>query len=123
MALLKFELKEEHIKLLKHLKWSLNDNRLMSIGDDKEEYGESPFGGDDIYEDMGLILNGKPKDFNPLDDEDLVVISETEISDLTKLFNELPMALDIILYNGSFETGHYKTKWYDRNWIKFTPKK
>ena len=123
MSLLKFELKEEHIKLLKHLKWSLNDNIIVSIGDDKEEYGESPFGGDDVYEDMTLILKGKPENFNPMEDETLVLITETEISDLKGLLNELPTALDIILYTGSFKVGHYKSKWYDRNWVKFTPKK
>jgi len=123
MSLLKFELKEEHIKLLKHLRWSLNDNKVMSVGDDKEEYGDSPFGGDDVYEDMTLILKGKPEKFNPMDDETLVIISEVEVDSLKQLLNELPTALDIILYTGSFEVGHYKTKWYDRNWIKFTPKK
>ena len=40
MALLKFELKEDHIKLLKHLRWSISSDQLVSRGADKEEYGD-----------------------------------------------------------------------------------
>jgi hypothetical protein len=123
MALLKFELKEDHIKLLKHLRWSIKSEHIISKCDDKEEYGDSPFGGDDLVEDMCIILNGRPSDFNPLDDEQLVSeVSDEEKIKLLELFNELPTALDIILCTGSFEPGHYKSKWYDRNWIKYEPK-
>lgn len=122
MALIKFELKEDHIKLLKHLRWSIASDQLVSRGADKEEYGDSPFGGDDLIEDLNTILNGKPDNFDPLNDEGIVV-SEDEKVRMLELFYELSTALDIILYTGSFEPGHYKSKWYDRNWIKFTPKK
>lgn len=123
MALLKFELTEDHLKLLKNLKWSINGNTnyIESIGSG-DEHGVSPFGGDDIIEDMYLILQGKPKDFDPVND-DVYYISEEYISELKQLFSELPTAMDIIMFTGKFEVGHYKTKWYDRNWIKFTPKK
>ena len=122
MALLKFELTEDHLKLLKNLKWSINENTncIESIGSG-DEHGKSPFGGDDIIEDMYLILQGKPEDFDPANDE-LYYISEDYISELKQLFSELTMALDIVMFTGKFEAGHYKTKWYDRNWIKFTPK-
>jgi len=119
MALIKFELKDDHIKLLKHLRWSMVSNQLVSRGGDAEEYGDSPFGGDDLLEDMCIILNGKPDNFNPIDDETLVsTLSDEEKSIILALHSELPTALDIILYTGSFEPGHYKRKWYDRNWIK-----
>jgi hypothetical protein len=123
MALLKFELKEEHIKLLKHLRWSMNSELITSKGSDLDEYGESPFGGDDIIEDISLIIKGKPSNFNPIDDEVLVAeLSDEDKENMIQIYNELPTALDIILYTGSFETGHYKSKWYDRNWAKYTPK-
>jgi len=123
MALIKFELKEDHIKLLKRLNWSMKSDHIISKWGDNEEYGDSPFGGDDLIEDMCIILNGRPSDFNPLDDEQLVSeVSDEEKSRLLELFNELPTALDIILYNSSFELGHYKSKWYDRDWIKYEPK-
>jgi len=118
MALLKFELKEDHIKLLKNLKWSINDvtNYIESIGNG-DEFGESPFGGGNMIEDMYIILYGKPDEFDILNDS-IIEISQSDIENMEKLFSELPMALDIILYTASFEPGHYKTKWYDRNWIK-----
>lgn len=123
MALLKFELKEDHIKLLKHLRWSIVSDQLVSIGPDVEEYGHSPFGGDDLIEDMSMILNGKPENFKPIDDEVLVAeLSDDERTKMLELYQELATALDIILYTGSFEPGHYKSKWYDRNWIKYNPK-
>jgi hypothetical protein len=119
MALIKFELKKDHIKLLKHLRWSMVSDQLVSRGDDVEEYGDSPFGGDDLLEDMCIILNGKPDNFNPIDDETLVsTLSDEERANILALHFELPTALDIILYTGSFEPGHYKRKCYDRNWIK-----
>ena len=119
MALIKFELKKDHIKLLKHLRWSMVSDQLVSRGDDMEEYGDSPFGGDDLLEDMCIILNGKPDNFNPIDDETLVTtLSDEEKANILALYSELPTALDIILYTGSFEPGHYKRKWYDLNWIK-----
>ena len=36
---------------------------------------------------------------------------------MDKLFSELPTALDVILYTGSFVLT-YKTKFHDRNWKK-----
>jgi hypothetical protein len=123
MALLKFELKEDHIKLLKHLRWSIVSDQLVSRGSDVEEYGDSPFGGDDLIEDMSMILNGKPENFKPIDDEVLVSeLSDDERAKMLELYQELATALDVILYTGSFEPGHYKSKWYDRNWIKYNPK-
>lgn len=122
MALIKFELTEDHIKLIKHLRWSLTpDKHLLSRGNDNEEYGDSPFGGDDVYEDMNTILNGKPENFDPLNDEG-IELTEEQIEDMKGLLSELPTALDIILYTGNFQPGYYKSKWYDRNWIKFEPK-
>jgi hypothetical protein len=122
MGLIKFELKEEHVKLLKHLRWSIKSEQIISKMDDDD--ADSPFGGDNLFEDMSLILNGKPDNFNPVDDEILVSeLSDDDKIKLKELFNELPIALDIILNYGTFEPGFYKTKWYDRNWIKYEPKK
>lgn len=122
MALIKFELKEDHIKLIKHLKWSMTpSNQILSRGNDNEEYGDSPFGGDDLFEDMDTILNGRPENFDPLNDEN-IILTESQIAEMQVLFDELPTALDIILYTSKFEPGHYKSKWYDRNWIKYEPK-
>lgn len=119
MALLRFELKREHILLLKHLKWSINEDFILnSISDDLEVNGDSPFGGVDIFEDMSLILNGKPDNFDPLEDEQYVRYTDEDKEEMIKLLNELPMALNIILSRESFELGKFKSKWYDINWKK-----
>ena len=133
MSLVKFEITEEHINLLKHVEnVSLlsskepelaNSNLPQPIMDSiEEEEQPSPFGGDSLFDDMDLILNGMPKDYNPLTEDLPRTFTEEEKSRFIKIFNELKTALDIILYTGSFELGHYKTKFHIRDWKKYTPK-
>lgn len=119
MSVIVFELKEEHIKLLKHLRWSVNnnDNIIRGVSDEGDDIAP-PFGENNIYDAMDLILNGVPADFNPFETEDIKEYSKEQKEVWDALYNELPMALDVILYNGSFELGTYRTKFHDRNWKK-----
>lgn len=117
MSVLKLELKEEHVKLLKQLRWSLNDNIISGVGHDGEET-KPPFGENNLYEAIDIILNGVPENFDPFNTEDDKVYSDEQKAEWDKLYSELPMALDIILFNGTFELGTYKTKWHDRFWKK-----
>lgn len=118
MSVLIFELKKEHIELLRNLKWSVNKlNEIVNIHDNGEEY-EPPFGTDTIYEAIHLILKGKTIDFNPLEDESFFECSKEEMEEYDKLYSELPIALEIILFNGNSELGTYKTKWNLREWKK-----
>lgn len=113
MSVIKFELKEEHLKLLKHLEWgelSL-DSHINTKGDN------SPFGGIDYYEDMGVILYGQPDDFDPFEG-DPFKWTEEQKSEMDELIIELPRAIEVILYTQSFETGTYRTKYHDKNWKK-----
>ena len=116
MSVLKFELKEEHIKLLKHLRWSKDKNNLIVGIDDEEE--SLPFGENNIYEAIDLILNGRPEDVNPFETEDYTEYSDEQKKEWDQLYTELPIALDVILHNQSFDLGSYKTKYHDRNWKK-----
>jgi len=115
MSLVRLELKEEHIKLLKHLRWSVKDNLIQGISNDEDAV---PFGENNIYEAIDLILNGMPPAFDPFETEELPEYSEEQKAEWDKLYAELPTALDIILFNGSFELGKYKTKYHDRHWKK-----
>ena len=118
MSILKFELKEEHVKLIKQLRWSLNsENHIVAVGHDGVE-NIPPFGENNIYEAIDLILNGMPEDFDPFNTEDIKEYSEEQKSEWNKLYHELTTALDIVLYNGSYELGSYKTKWNTREWKK-----
>lgn len=116
MSILNFELKEEHVKLVKHLRWSINKENIISgIGDDGDDIAP-PFGENNIYDAIDLIIHGRPDDFNPFEVEDIKEYSDEEKAKYDALYNELPTALEIILSTGSFQVGTYRTKFHDRNW-------
>jgi hypothetical protein len=118
MSVVTFELKEEHIKLLKYLRWSLNnDNVIVGVNDDGEDIAP-PFGENNIYDAIDLILNGVPDNFNPLTAENSREYSSEEKEKWDKLYSELPIALEIILSTSSFDLGSYKTKHHLHDWKK-----
>lgn len=118
MSVVKFELKKEHVMLLKNLKWGLLENKFIVSTEDITE-DPAPFGVDNVYEGIDLILNGKPEDFDPLNSVEKEYSDEQKDA-WDKLISELPTALDIILYNGHFDLGTYKTKFHDRQWKKIS---
>ena len=111
MSVIKFELKENHINLLKHLEW----NELTESKDIVTKGENTPFGGFDHYEDMGPILYGQPADFDPFEGNPFEWTDEQK-EEMDELLAELPMALEIILNTQSFKPGNYKTKFHDRHW-------
>jgi hypothetical protein len=117
MAKIKFELKKEHISLLSHMKWSMNETDNIISEDENDEFKTSPFGGNNIYEDMSIIIDGKKNDVN-IESDTLIEISEEDKIRFKSLYKELPTALNIILYTKSFEPGLYVRKWYDIDWKK-----
>lgn len=118
MSALIFDLKEEHIKLLKNLSWSLNSDKIISgVADEGDEIAP-PFGETNLYEAIDLILNGKPEGVNLLEVDEFTEYSSEQMAEWDKLYAELPMALDIILYTGKFELGKYKTRYHLRDWVK-----
>ena len=119
MAIIKFELKENHIKLLKHLDWKIGDNNGI---ENKEVENETPYGGLSLVEDIGLMLYGKPEgEFDPLSSYERQY-SEEQIKEIEDLYSELPLALQVILYLGTFQVGHYKKNWNQNNWREYKPK-
>ena len=112
MSLIKFEMTKEHISLLRNMAW--NKGELDPI------VGE--FDGNYDEEEMGIIIYGMPEGkFDPSNDK-VIPYTEEQIEYLNKLKDELPMALDIIMQTGSFEVGHYRTKYHLRDWKSYTPK-
>jgi hypothetical protein len=118
MSVLVFELTEKHVKLLKHLRWSVNKENIISGVSDEGDEIAPPFGENNIYDAIDLILNGVPADFDPLNTEEIREYSDEQKAEWDKLYSELPMALDVILFNGHFELGTYRTKYHDRQWKK-----
>ncbi len=120
MAILKFEVTDQHLKLLKHLRWSVNKTGFI-IGTEDEEIDRAPFNENSLYEAIDLILNGKKnesKELAALTSHFLPFYSDEQKAEWDKLYAELPMALSVILQRQSFELGKFKTKWYDLNWEK-----
>jgi hypothetical protein len=143
MSLIKFELKNEHLLLLKHLQWSMTDtNHILSISDidndDSEDVILTPFGGDNLMEDIGEIIYGMEEglEIKPIElfgegeiidelENDVIGIktyTEEQITEMTELFKGLATALDICLYRQAFEVGHFKRKFHLRDWVKYEPK-
>lgn len=113
MSVVKFKLKEEHVKLVKHLEWKeLTENKVIETKDEG-----SPFGGSNHYEDMGIILYGMPEEFDPFEGDPFDWTDEQK-EEMDKLISEMPLALDIILNKQTFEIGTYKRKFNLREWKK-----
>lgn len=131
MSLVKFEVKEDHLKLMRFLQWSKTDtNHILSINDldrdDVEDVVLTPFGGDDLIQDIGDILYGVPEGEIDFMDEETgfgkATYTEEQIAYMTELFNGLHVALNICLYRQAFECGHFKRKYHDFHWEKYEPK-
>ncbi len=121
MSLLKFELKTEHLLLLKHIEWSsLGNGIIVGTKEVEEDEAETyvPFGCDTLYEGIDLILNGKGENFDPLNQDEPNQYTPEQIAAWDKLYAELPLALDVILTLGTFEKGNYVSRFGQRDWKK-----
>jgi hypothetical protein len=120
MSVLLFTLKKEHLDLLRAMNWSLHLKKFIVSAEDFIS-DQSPFGGDDVYEDMDLILNGKPDEFDSFihGDGESLKISQEKKEEFDKLLSELPLALEVILRTQTFEIGDYSAKYHQRySWKK-----
>lgn len=127
MALIKFELREEHLNLIKHLQWDLTEDNFIitkqpSYRNLHNFENKSPFGGDDVFEDMFLILIGNSNREVDVMNDSFTIYTDEEKARFSKLLEELPTALEIINHRQSFETGHYRTKFNVKDWTKYEPK-
>ena len=115
MSILKFEITEDHLKLLKHLRWSINKKGFI-IGTEDEEIDIAPFNENSLYEAIDLILNGK----RDMDYDSFLKTnySDSQKEEWDKLYSELPTALSIVLQRQSFDLGRFKTKFHDLDWKK-----
>jgi hypothetical protein len=113
MSVIKFNLTEDHIKLVKQLTFSIIDNHLTTL--DVEGDKATAFGYDSIHEEIGLILFGKPENFDPFS-LDPIEYSEEHIEYMDGLWNDMPTVLELRCVFGDLEPGMYKRKYHDRNW-------
>jgi hypothetical protein len=113
MSILKFELKKNHLDLLKYVEWKevTDTKNIVTNGN------SSPFGGLDHYEDMGVILFGMPEDFDPFEGNPFEWTYEQKV-EMDELLNELPLALEVVLSTQSFIPGIYKSRFHIRDWVQ-----
>ena len=128
----RFEMKEEHLKLL----------RNMYVGWDDCEFGapeidpKRPYGNSDVLQDMLRILGvleevkqggqvfkfvlfGKEYLLKGEDKFNIDLENEEEFTDiLNKLHRETQTALQIMLVVGKFEIGIYEANVYSNDWEK-----
>lgn len=103
----RFELKEEHIKLL----------RATNVSWDNCEFGapcidpKRPYGNSSVVHDIAEIL-----DLDVSTDEAYYEHEEY----CKQLHKETQTALQIVLSTGSFEPGIYTCRKYSYNWVKDT---
>ena len=117
MSLIKFDLTEDHLKLLKNLdiqKKEIDSNISVPIISEKNLFGDT-----NIYNDIFLILYVVPNvdiaDYNMFGEDD-IYWNEEQFVYMKKLLSELDTALEIVLYTQSFKPGTYKTKSYIKDW-------
>lgn len=102
-----FELKEEHIKLLKN----------MCVGWDDCEFGapvidcKRPYGNSDVYSDIAKILGIKG---TIVGDEE--IFSEEQMNQMDNIHKDTETALQIVLVTGEFKLGEYVADEYIDNW-------
>ena len=113
MSWVKFELKKEHIAMIKALEWNENIGSIIVTPECL-----SPFGGDNLIEDLGNIIYGVPEgEFDPHSDEGVAYTPE-QISHMMILFDDLPTALELVTQIATHELGVYKKLFNQKNWIK-----
>jgi len=106
-----FELKEEHIKLLRNacVRWDDCEFGAPAI-DCKRPYGNTA-----VYEDIAEILDIKPVTI----DCGFKIFSEDQKEWMRKIHHETKTALQIVLSTGKFESGLYECpKYFTRCWRK-----
>jgi len=107
----KFELTENHLKLIRRMYVSYNDHCEFGA---PEINPKRPYGNSDVYGDIGEILNIKPHFIGKYDED----FSDEQEEYMLKLHKETAIALQVILSSGSFEPGIYQADEYDTNWEK-----
>jgi hypothetical protein len=115
MSIVLFDLKKEHLLLLKHLSWSLDDNKFIISTEDIHDE-PTMYNTVDIYEGIDIILNGKPENFDPFNAEELASYSDEQKAEWDKLLKELPTALDIILKTQGFTLARYVSRFHEKDW-------
>lgn len=111
MNITEFELKEEHLKLLRKMYVDWQDG----YGGAPEINLKRPYGNSDVVYDVYEILHGREWNYEEEDE-----MSESLYEEMLQWHRETQYALQIVLNTGKFETGVYSRpeKYCTRTWVK-----
>lgn len=115
--MIQFELKEEHLDLLKNGCWEYDGScEYGSIGLDCKR----PFGNSSVEYDIAEIIGDEELLDAYENDRDLEKIFEDRESKYFELYKELATALEIIFQLNTFELGVYEKEdnWSSSKWRK-----
>ena len=107
----RFELIEDHLKLIRRMNIRYNDGCEFGA---PEIDPKRPYGNSYVYGDIGEILDIKPTEGDPDD----LSFSEEKKAYMLNLHKETAKALQVILSSGSFEQGLYESEKYIDEWEK-----
>ena len=115
MSIIKFTLNEHHIALIKNINWESINFPFMPSQDLNEN---SPFGGDNLGYDVGVILFGRGDATIEPSSEMVLDYTDDEKKILKETYEGLPQALSIVCQTGKMEPGTYQTSNYIRDWVR-----
>lgn len=115
MSVIKLEVTEDHLKLVKVLQFSRENGHLTT---QSEEGGKTcAFGHEELYDEITIALKGRPTEFDPLATE-LFQHTEEEKEYMDKLWGDMDKVLELKCYYDQLVPGIYKRKYHDREWKK-----
>lgn len=128
MSVIRFTLTTEHLSLLRAINWTFDkeSNRPMAhkldpfgnrdaIYSDNTDDEDASYAAPSIYEEMSYVL-GIPHIPGTEKDAEGKQYDDEAKSKMDKLFNELPTAINIVMFTKSFQEGTYRTKFGYADW-------
>lgn len=107
-----FELKEEHIKLLKAAYVGWNDCEFGAPEIDPKR----PYGNSSVYPDIGKILDIPHDPCRDPNADGRYAWTGTQCEEMRQLHDETQIALQIFLKNAKIEPGEYEAFGYKVDW-------
>ena len=110
-SITEFELKQEHLDLLKEVFIDWQDCEFGAPAIDCKR----PYGNSDVFDDIAEIINLKKKNNYDYEEE---TWNEEAMNYMEDLHKQTRIALQIILKNKTFKLGLYKrNNSYENNWV------
>ena len=115
MSIITFTVTKQHLDLIRNIDWKSVNFPFMQ---EQEPNEASPFNGDNLGYDVGVILFGKSEAAIEPNTEVVLDYTADEKAYMKKIYEEIPITLSIVCQTGKFEPGTFQTSNYVREWVK-----